>query len=94
MFSASWKAPMLQAPSPKKQTATRSSPRSLAVIPAPVATGRPAPMMTGEPIMPSDRSIMWMDPPIPPQTPLARPMISAKNASSPTPRDSAWWWPR
>ena len=57
MLRASWKAPMLHAPSPKKHMAMRSSLRRRAVMPAPVATGMPAPMMAGEPIIPREASI-------------------------------------
>jgi hypothetical protein len=42
---ASWKAPMLVAPSPKKATATWLVPRSLADQAAPQAIGRWAPTM-------------------------------------------------
>lgn len=45
-FSASWKAPMLVVPSPKKQTAAWQVPRYWADQAALVAIGRCAPMMT------------------------------------------------
>ena len=44
-FSASWKAPMLVVPSPKKHTATWSVPRYWADQAAPLAMVRWAPMM-------------------------------------------------
>ena len=67
MLAASWKAPMLVEASPKNATATWSVPRYLLRNPAPTAIGTPAPTMPLAPSMPSDRSLMCMDPPLPPQ---------------------------
>jgi hypothetical protein len=44
-FKASWKAPILVVPSPKKQTETSLSPLYCARQAAPQAIGRCAPMM-------------------------------------------------
>src|SRR5258708_21706009 len=53
MLSASWKAPMLVAPSPKKATATWPDPLSLADQAAPAASRRCAPPRPREPSMPA-----------------------------------------
>ena len=48
-FTASWNAPMLVAPSPKKHTVTWPVRRILAAQASPQATGRCAPTMAYEP---------------------------------------------
>ena len=64
-LSDSWKTPWLEAPSPKKATATLSVPCSLAARPAPVASGMAAPTMPLAPMMLSSMSAMCMEPPRP-----------------------------
>ena len=49
-LSASWKAPMFVAPSPKKQAVTRPASRIWLAQPRPAAMGRWAPMMAWEPM--------------------------------------------
>ena len=67
MFAASWNAPSLLAPSPKKVTATRSVLRYLLANAAPTAMGGPAPTMPFAPNMPSSMLEMCMLPPLPRQ---------------------------
>ena len=52
MLAASWKEPVLVAPSPKLTTVTRSSPLRLADIARPTATGGPAPTIPVDSITP------------------------------------------
>ena len=52
----SWNAPMLEAPSPKKLTATRSRPRSRNAMALPVAIGMLAPTMALETMAPTEKS--------------------------------------
>ena len=63
MFSASWKAPSFEAPSPKKQTTTRSVPCSFMLRPAPTDIGKPPPTTPLAPRLPSERSAMCIEPP-------------------------------
>ena len=65
MFTPSWKAPVLLPPSPKNATVTRSLPRIFCARPAPVAMGTPAPTMPLAPRIPSSKSAMCMEPPLP-----------------------------
>ena len=65
MLAASWNAPMLVAPSPKKTTETVSLPRYLLANPAPTAIGTPPPTIPLAPSMLSSRSQMCIDPPLP-----------------------------
>ncbi len=65
MFAASWNAPMFVEASPKNATETWSEPLYLLRNPAPTAIGTPAPTMPFAPSMPSDRSLMCIDPPLP-----------------------------
>ena len=67
MLAASWKAPMLVVPSPKKATDTVSLPRYLLAKPAPTAMGTPPPTMPLAPSMFRSRSQMCIDPPLPRQ---------------------------
>ena len=76
-LSASWNAPMLVVPSPKKQTATWPDFRYCADHAAPSAIGRWAPTIAYEPIMWWATSVMCIEPPLPPRRPLARPNSSA-----------------
>ena len=64
-FSPSWKAPVLEPPSPKKATVTALRPCIFAVRPAPAAMGMPAPTMPFAPRIPRSRSAMCMEPPFP-----------------------------
>ncbi len=65
MFSASWKLPVLDAPSPKKQSTTRSVPWSFCASAAPTATGMLPPTMPVAPRLPCATSAMCMEPPLP-----------------------------
>ena len=65
MLAASWKAPSLLAPSPKKATATFLVLRNLQEKAAPMAMGGPPPTMPLAPNMPSSRLEMCMLPPLP-----------------------------
>ena len=65
MFAASWNAPMLVEPSPKKTTDTVSLSRYLFAKPAPTAIGAPPPTIPFAPSMPRSRSQMCIDPPRP-----------------------------
>src|SRR5690349_11468773 len=94
MFSASWKAPMFVAPSPKKQTATCSVPRYCADQAAPRAIGRCAPTIAYEPMTPCSTEVRCIEPPLPPSSPVARPKSSAKIGAIGTPRASVWLCPR
>src|SRR5258707_3086445 len=62
MLSASWKAPILVAPSPKKATATWPDPLSLADHAAPAASGRCAPTIADEPSMPGEGLVKCLEP--------------------------------
>ena len=55
-FSASWKVPMFVAPSPKKASATRGSPRSLNASAAPAIPGSPPPTTALAPRLPRSTS--------------------------------------
>ena len=93
-FIDSWKAPMLVAPSPNQVMETCPVPRSRALMPAPTATGRPAPTMANEPSSPSRMSVRCIEPPRPPETPVLRPKISAKAPSRSMPRATQGPCPR
>ncbi|MNN77626.1 hypothetical protein D3C81_1941100 [compost metagenome] len=93
-FSASWKAPMLLAPSPKLHTVTCPLFFSCAAQARPLAIGRPeptTPVVTGRP---EARWVMCIGPPLPLQVPVARPMNSATNGRSGMPLASWSWMPR
>src|SRR5258708_24440553 len=94
MLSASWKAPILVAPSPKKATATWPDPLSLADHAAPAASGRCAPTIAYEPSMPAEALVRCIDPPLALHTPVALLISSARHSSGVAPRAMAWWWPR
>jgi hypothetical protein len=72
-FIASWKVPLLIAPSPKKQSVTSDVLRKAAASAAPVASPRPPPTMPLAPSMPSEKSAMCIEPPRPAQVPFALP---------------------
>ena len=80
------------APSPKKATATL--PVRLADMAAPVAAAIEPPTMPKQPISPCARSTTFIEPERPPQTPLARPSISAASASGSVPAARQCPWPR
>src|SRR5260370_36793653 len=71
-LSASWKAPILVVPSPKKQTATCPDLRTCADQAAPAAIGRCAPTIGEEPIAPWVTSDQCIDPPLPCSMPVPR----------------------
>ena len=85
MFRASWKAPMLLAPSPKLTTVTRSVPSSWAASARPLAIGMPPPTMPVVTISPDAGWVMCIGPPLPLQVPVARPRNSAHSSRSGTP---------
>src|SRR5262249_60254394 len=90
MLSASWKAPILVAPSPKKATATWHEPLSLADHAAPAASGRCAPTIAYEPGIPAEAFVRCIDPPLAPHTPVALLMSSARHSSGAAARAIAW----
>ena len=81
----SWKVPSFEAPSPKKHSATRSSPCIFAPRAAPVATGSPDPTMLVSPRLPMLKSDRCIEPPLPELTPLALPSSSANSPRRPAP---------
>ena len=64
-LSELWKEPSLEASSPKNATATPSLFANFAARAAPVAIGMPAPTMPLAPSMPTLKSAMCMEPPLP-----------------------------
>ena len=93
-LSASWKAPMLVAPSPKKQTVTWPVPRYCADHAAPLAITSWAPTIAYEPSTPLLTSSRCMEPPLPRIRPFSRPSSSAMTGVIGVPRASTWLWPR
>ena len=79
-LSPSRKGPRFTAPSPKMQTTTRSSPererRSRIPCAAPAAMRMLAPTTPFAPSIPTPKSAMCIDPPLPPHTPPSRPKSS------------------
>jgi hypothetical protein len=65
-FSASMNGPRLMAPSPKKHTAIASTPRIFKPCAAPTAIGKPAATTPLAPSMPTEKSAMCIEPPLPP----------------------------
>ncbi len=65
MFMASCTGPRLEAPSPKKTTATWSVLRSLMESPAPQIRGSPPATTPLAPRIPIEKSAMCMEPPLP-----------------------------
>src|ERR1022692_4539994 len=90
MFSASWNAPILVAPSPKKATATCPLSLSLADHAAPAASGRCAPTIAYEPSIPADALVRCIDPPLALHRPVALLISSARHSSGVAPRAIAW----
>ncbi len=68
-FIDSWKAPVFVAPSPKKGTAMRGSPRILKASAAPAIIGSPPPTTAFAPMFPRCTSYRCIDPPNPPEQP-------------------------
>src|SRR3972149_5747044 len=93
-LTASWKAPMLVVPSPKKHTDTWPVPLSCAAQAAPAAIGRCAPTMAYEPMAPLVTSVRCIEPPLPPQMPMLRPAISPMSAPMGALRSRVWLCPR
>src|SRR5215470_6582203 len=85
MLSASWKAPILVAPSPKNATATWPVPRSLADQAAPAASGRCAPTIAYEPSIPDEALVRCIEPPLALFRPVPLLISSAKHSSDVTP---------
>ena len=65
MLRHSWNGPAFEAPSPKKETATRPLPSICAARPAPVTIEMPPATMPFAPSMPMPKSAMCMEPPLP-----------------------------
>ncbi len=72
-FIASCTTPMLAAPSPKKATATWSVPRTRAESAAPTACGVPMPTIGLTPSIPTETSVMCIEPPLPRLVPVDLP---------------------
>jgi hypothetical protein len=84
----------LVAPSPKKATATSPDSRIWFASACPVAAAIEPPMIPKQPISPWARSMTFIDPARPPQTPVLRPSSSAISASGATPMARAAPCPR
>ena len=76
------------APSPKNATATL--PVRFADSAAPVAAPIDPPTIPKQPTIPCARSITFIEPERPPQTPVWRPSISATSASGSVPAARQW----
>ena len=85
-LSASWKAPMFVAPSPKNATATWSVPRSVADHAAPTAIGRCEPTIAYEPSIPASALVRCIEPPLALHSPVALLISSARHASGEAPQ--------
>src|SRR5579875_2986082 len=85
-LSASWKAPMFVAPSPKNATATCPLPRSRADQAAPAAIGRCAPTIAYEPSMPADALVRCIEPPLALHSPVDLLISSARHSAGLAPR--------
>ena len=94
MFSPSWNAPLLTAPSPKNATATRPVFSSFELYPPPQACRMHGPTMPLVPIMPISGENRCMLPPRPREQPVARPNSSAISSRGGMPLASAWPCPR
>ena len=95
-LSASWNAPMLVEPSPKKHSDTDAG---AAVpgrrTPVPQAIGRCAPTIANEPSAPTETSVRCIEPPLPPHRPLLLARGSRRTTrSSGAPIASTAPWPR
>ena len=84
-FSPSMNGPRFTAPSPKMQTVISPSPRSFWPCAAPAAIGMLAPTTPLAPSMPTEKSAMCIEPPLPPQVPPSRPNSSRIIASASAP---------
>ncbi len=93
-FRLSRKGPRLTAPSPKKQATTGSFSCTLSACAAPTAIGMPAATTPFAPSMPTEKSAMCMEPPLPPLVPAARPNSSHIIFSIEAPLASVCPWPR
>ena len=94
MFSDSWNSPSAAAPSPKKHTVTAPLPSSWPARAAPHAMGSPPPTMPLAPSMPTAKSAMCMEPPLPLQYPSTRPNSSAIIRRTSAPLAMQWPCPR
>src|ERR1022692_734486 len=88
-LSASWKAPILVAPSPKNATATWPEPRSRADQAAPAAIGRCAPTIAYDPSIPADALVRCIDPPLALHSPVPLLISSARHSAGVAPRAMA-----
>ena len=86
--------PDLVAPSPNDDSATFGRPCIWNPTAAPSAIGSPAPTIALAPMLPREKSIRCIDPPTPPEPPLALPISSANAVSEVIPSASASPWPR
>ena len=93
-FSPSRNGPRLIAPSPKMQQTTFSSRLSLIACAAPAAMTMLAATTPFAPSMPTPKSAMCIEPPLPPQLPPSRPNSSRIMASGSAPLARVWPWPR
>ena len=93
-FSPSRNGPRLIAPSPNRQATIRFSRRSLIACAAPAAIEMLAATTPFAPSIPTSKSAMCMEPPLPPQLPPARPNSSRIIASGSAPLAMVWPWPR
>src|SRR6185503_12165514 len=88
------KGPRLTAPSPKKQATRCFFPCTCSACAAPTAIGMPAATTPFAPSMPTEKSAMCIEPPLPPLKPVARPNSSHIIFSIEAPLASVWPWPR
>ena len=93
-FIPSRKGPRFTAPSPKKHATIASCFVRRIACAAPQAIGMPAPTTPFAPSIPTAKSAMCIDPPLPPQDPPARPCSSSIIARASAPFAMAWPWPR
>ncbi|MCY1374422.1 hypothetical protein D9M69_617620 [compost metagenome] len=83
------------APSPKKQTVMSSLRfKSFCACAAPTAIGKPAATTPLAPSMPTEKSAMCIEPPLPPLKPVALPNSSHIIRVRSAPLASVWPWPR
>src|SRR5260370_11194882 len=92
-LSASWKAPMFVAPSPKNATATWPVPRSRADQAAPAAIGRCPPTIPDEPNIPAEAFGQCLEPPLAPHRPVLLLISSARHSPRVAPPALPWWRP-
>jgi hypothetical protein len=83
------------APSPKKHTVMSSRVfSSFCACAAPTAMGSPAATTPLAPSMPTEKSAMCIEPPLPPLKPVALPNSSHIIRARSAPLASVWPWPR